>query len=448
MTLRLWRALKPRLAAEGMTTVYETLERPLIAAAGADGSARRVDRPRHALAPVGRIRARHGADRSRGAEAGRARRSTSASPKQLGDILFGQMGLPGGKKTATGAWSTVGRRARRPRRTGPRAAGAHSRLAPARQAEVDLHRRAAELRRSAHRARPHLLRAGLDHHRAAVVVRPQSAEHPGAQRGRAQDPPRLRRRAGLQADLGRLFADRAAPARPCRRHRRAEAGLRRRARHPRDDRLGNVRRAGRRTCRARCAAAPRRSISASSTAFRPSASPTSSASRATRRAPTSGNISSASPASATIWTTTKKQARADGYVTHHLRPQVPFPAHQRRQPVRARVQRARGDQRADPGRRRRHHPPRDDAHGRRARRRRSSTRRCCCRCTTNWCSRRPTTRSRRRSRWRKGHGRRARAGGEARRAARGRSARGAATGTRRTEGDRNKQNQHLRHGRA
>jgi DNA polymerase-1 len=29
-----------------------------------------------------------------------------ASPKQLGDILFGKMGLPGAKKTATGAWST------------------------------------------------------------------------------------------------------------------------------------------------------------------------------------------------------------------------------------------------------------------------------------------------------------------------------------------------------
>ena len=28
------------------------------------------------------------------------------SPKQLGDILFGEMGLPGGKKTKTGAWST------------------------------------------------------------------------------------------------------------------------------------------------------------------------------------------------------------------------------------------------------------------------------------------------------------------------------------------------------
>ena len=51
----------------------------------------------------------------------------------------------------------------------------------------------------------------------------------------------------------------------------------------------------------RCAAAPRRSISASSTASRPSASPTSSASRARRPANTSSAISSASPASRTTW---------------------------------------------------------------------------------------------------------------------------------------------------
>src|SRR5690606_14360578 len=31
---------------------------------------------------------------------------TIGSPKQLGDILFGRMGLPGGSKTKTGQWST------------------------------------------------------------------------------------------------------------------------------------------------------------------------------------------------------------------------------------------------------------------------------------------------------------------------------------------------------
>ena len=130
---------------------------------------------------------------------------------------------------------------------------------------------------------------------------PEPAEHSGPHRGRPQDPPRLRRAEGPQADLGRLQPDRVAPARPYRRHSRAEAGLRRGARHPRDDRLGDVRRSDRTACRAKSAAAPRRSISASSTASRPSASPTSSASRARRRAPTSASISSASPASATTW---------------------------------------------------------------------------------------------------------------------------------------------------
>jgi DNA polymerase-1 len=36
-------------------------------------------------------------------------RFTIGSPKQLGDILFGRMGLPGAKKTATGQWSTGAR---------------------------------------------------------------------------------------------------------------------------------------------------------------------------------------------------------------------------------------------------------------------------------------------------------------------------------------------------
>ena len=71
-------------------------------------------------------------------------------------------------------------------------------------------------------ARAHLLCAGRDHDRAALLVRAEPAEHPDPHRGGPQDPHRLRRRARQQADLGRLQPDRAARPRPCRRHPAAE----------------------------------------------------------------------------------------------------------------------------------------------------------------------------------------------------------------------------------
>jgi len=83
--LRLWSVLKPRLVAERMTSVYETLERPAGQRAGADGAARHLDRPPGAVAAVRRFRP----DR----RAGRGRASGTAgepinvgSPKQIGDI--------------------------------------------------------------------------------------------------------------------------------------------------------------------------------------------------------------------------------------------------------------------------------------------------------------------------------------------------------------------------
>ena len=105
VTLRLWRVLKPRLAAESMTTVYETLERPLILPL-ARMEARGVSIDRDMLSRLsgefaqGMARIEAEVQKLVGAP------FNLSSPKQLGDILFGQMGLPGGKKTATGAWST------------------------------------------------------------------------------------------------------------------------------------------------------------------------------------------------------------------------------------------------------------------------------------------------------------------------------------------------------
>ncbi len=106
VTLRLWRVLKPRLAAERMTNVYETLERPMIEVlARMEQRGIRID-----SAVLSKLSAEFAQDMGRleGAIYALAgERFNLGSPKQLGDILFGKMGLAGAKKTATGAWSTA-----------------------------------------------------------------------------------------------------------------------------------------------------------------------------------------------------------------------------------------------------------------------------------------------------------------------------------------------------
>ena len=105
VTLRLWLLLKARLPAEKMTTVYETLERPLIETlARMERRGISIDR-----AMLSRLSGEFAQGMARlEAEVHRLAGESFnlGSPKQLGDILFGKMGLAGGKKTATGAWST------------------------------------------------------------------------------------------------------------------------------------------------------------------------------------------------------------------------------------------------------------------------------------------------------------------------------------------------------
>ena len=105
VTLRLWKLLKPRLLRKHKVTVYETLERPLIPVLQAmEHVGILVDR--NVLAKLSNEFANGQGKIEAQIHELAGERFNIGSPKQLGDILFGKMALPGGRKTATGAWST------------------------------------------------------------------------------------------------------------------------------------------------------------------------------------------------------------------------------------------------------------------------------------------------------------------------------------------------------
>ena len=105
VTLRLWHHLKLRIAPEGVTRVYELVDRPLVPVVAAmECAGVKVDREQlsrlsgefaTAIAALeGEIHALAGVP------------FTIGSPKQLGDILFDRMGLKGGRKGKSGQYST------------------------------------------------------------------------------------------------------------------------------------------------------------------------------------------------------------------------------------------------------------------------------------------------------------------------------------------------------
>ena len=105
VTLRLYEILRPRLAREGLLTVYETLERPLPPVlADMEGAGIKIDPDR--LRRLSQEFAMRMADFEAKAQGLVGRPFNLGSPKQIGDVLFGEMSLPGGKKTPKGEWST------------------------------------------------------------------------------------------------------------------------------------------------------------------------------------------------------------------------------------------------------------------------------------------------------------------------------------------------------
>ena len=105
VTLRLHSVLKPRLAREGLLTVYETLERPLPPVlATMENAGIKVDT--EVLRHLSHDFSLRMAELEARAHALLGRPFNLGSPKQIGEVLFGEMALEGGKKTATGQWAT------------------------------------------------------------------------------------------------------------------------------------------------------------------------------------------------------------------------------------------------------------------------------------------------------------------------------------------------------
>ena len=105
VTLQLHRALKPRLAAEHLLTVYETIERPLIQVV-ADMELAGVKIDSTELQRLSADFARRIGEYEREIHDIVGHEFNVGSPKQLGEVLFDELKLAGGKKGKTGAYAT------------------------------------------------------------------------------------------------------------------------------------------------------------------------------------------------------------------------------------------------------------------------------------------------------------------------------------------------------
>ena len=105
ITFRLWQMMRPELVRDRVVSVYQTTEKPLVPVI--------VDMEKNGICVDHNVLSRLSGEFAQKMAAMEediykfaGETFNIASPKQLGDILFDKMGLPGGKKTKTGAWGT------------------------------------------------------------------------------------------------------------------------------------------------------------------------------------------------------------------------------------------------------------------------------------------------------------------------------------------------------
>ncbi|UXM95265.1 DNA polymerase I [Bartonella sp. HY329] len=105
ITLRLWQVLKTQVDANALARVYQRLEQPLVTVL-AKMEERGILVDRQILSRLSGEFAQKAAGIEDEIYKLAGEKFNIGSPKQLGDILFDKMGLPGGAKTKTGQWST------------------------------------------------------------------------------------------------------------------------------------------------------------------------------------------------------------------------------------------------------------------------------------------------------------------------------------------------------
>ena len=105
ITFRLWQMMRPKLVKDRVVSVYQTTEKPLVPVI-VDMEKNGICVDRNVLSRLSGEFAQKMAAMEEDIYKFAGETFNIASPKQLGDILFDKMGLPGGKKTKTGAWGT------------------------------------------------------------------------------------------------------------------------------------------------------------------------------------------------------------------------------------------------------------------------------------------------------------------------------------------------------